>query len=268
MTTSLPDLTAVRVDAAPDRSQREPRTTRTGAPARSVRTVIWNFLCGGADAVTGALVRGRLGAQLRPLRKDAAAELTVDMLAADLAALQRAIGRKGPWSSVTVARAYYDVYATAGPWLGRARERRTEADSPADRARWDVWIVRLTPPERSVTGTYEGVCGLAGHARDLLTALLAALVPCRSVGSTAAEIEQRISAGEFPVGHRINRRFLCRMLSVPGEYVDLALADLSAKGLVEVRATGCAIVALQPAASRMTGSGQHTTARRAAGVTA
>ncbi|MEW1701103.1 GntR family transcriptional regulator [Streptomyces sp. NPDC091278] len=217
----------------------------------------------------GTAVWGRLGAQLRPLRRDPAVARTIDMLAADRAALRRVINRNGVWSAATVARAYHDVYAAAGPWLGRAREQRAATDSGADRARWDAWIVRLTPPERTVAGTYEGVCGLAGQAEEMLTALLTALVPCRSVGSVAAEIEQRLVAGEFPAGHRIDRRALCRKLSVPGEYVALAFADLSAKGLVEVRASGSVVVTLQPSATGLTGCGrQHVSVRPAAGVTA
>ncbi|MFJ6101823.1 hypothetical protein ACIQHY_12580 [Streptomyces sp. NPDC092359] len=204
-----------------------------------------------------AFVRGGLGMLLRPLRKDPAVARTVNMLAADLSALRRTTRRPGAWPAAAIERAYHDAYAAAGPWLGRARRLRDTTDSPADRARWDAWLTRLTPPERSGPQSFEGAWVLTGQARDMLMALLTALVPCRSVGSVAAEIETGIRSGTLPDGHRVSPGPLARRLSVPVEHVGLALADLAAHGLVEVQASGHATVTFQPGAGDGTGSGRQ-----------
>ncbi|MDV9188546.1 GntR family transcriptional regulator [Streptomyces sp. SR27] len=184
-------------------------------------------------------------------------------------ALGRVITRRGTWSTAAVARASHDVYAVAGPWLGQARARRDAADSRADQARWDAWVTALTPPERSTRGSYEGVVALVDQAREMLRALLVSLVPGQSVGAVGTEIETLIQAGEITPGVRINRRILARRLQVSVEYVDLALADLSAKGLVEIRATGAAVVTLSTSGSGTTSCGrQRADTHRTSGATA
>ncbi|MET9952767.1 GntR family transcriptional regulator [Streptomyces sp. NPDC006339] len=174
------------------------------------------------------------------------------MLKQDLTALRRVTTRR-VWTAAAVEEAHHHVWAATGPWLGLARSRRSHTDSPADRARWDAWISALTPPERSGTRSYTDVCVLAGRARDMLRALRQALPPCPPVGSVAAEIERRIRSGDLPPGVRVGRASLAKGLHVPGEHVDLALADLAARGLVEVSAGGRAVVT-----SRTLGSGHRT----------
>ncbi|MER6116145.1 GntR family transcriptional regulator [Streptomyces sp. NPDC001743] len=164
------------------------------------------------------------------------------MLAADLAALRPVTGRRTDWPAEAVERAFHRVYASTQPWLSLARTRRDTTDSAADRARWDVWIAALTPPEQSVRGTYDQACVLVGQGREMLRALRETLAPCPSVGSVAREIERLIRAGALKPGARVPRRSLARRLRVPAGYVDLALKDLAARKLVEIRASGSAVV--------------------------
>ncbi|MEU5216779.1 hypothetical protein AB0G79_11345 [Streptomyces sp. NPDC020807] len=146
------------------------------------------------------------------------------------------------WTAEAIAGAHHRVWAATGPWLGLARSRRDRTDSPADRARWDAWISVLTPPERSGTKNYTDLCVLVGNARDMLLALRQTLPQCPSVGSVAAEIERRIRSGDLPQSVRVGRLSMATRLRVPNEHVDLALADLAARGLVEVTAAGWAVV--------------------------
>ncbi|MER5988700.1 GntR family transcriptional regulator [Streptomyces sp. NPDC001787] len=141
------------------------------------------------------------------------------------------------------------VYATSGPWLNLARSRHDLTDSGADRARWVAWITALTPPERSVNPDYTHMCVLVGQAKDMLVALLQTLPPCPSVVSVAAGIERRIRRDELTPGTRIRRPALAKELRVPEGHVDLALADLAARGLVEIRASGHAVVTTMERAS-------------------
>ncbi|MFF8447775.1 hypothetical protein ACF06Q_08740 [Streptomyces leeuwenhoekii] len=83
---------------------------------------------------------------------------------------------------------------------------------------------------------------LGQQARDMLRALRQTLPPCPSVGSVTAGIEQLIQAGDLAPAARIFPGALAKKLGVPVEHVDLALADLAARGLVEVRASGRAII--------------------------
>lgn len=183
---------------------------------------------------------------------DPAVARTATMLKQDLTALRRVTGRR-VWTAAAVAEAHHHVWSATGPWLGLARSRRDHTDSPADRARWDAWISALTPPERSGARSYTDVCLLTGRARDMLRALEQTLPPCPSVGSVAAEIERRIRSGDLPPGFRVGRVSMAKDLRVPGEHVDLALADLAAHGLVEVSAARWAVVTTTP-----TGSGHRT----------
>ncbi|MEU3077815.1 hypothetical protein [Streptomyces laurentii] len=184
------------------------------------------------------------------------------MLKQDLTALRRVTTRR-VWTAAAVENAHHRVWAATGPWLGLARSRRDHTDSPAEQARWDAWISALTPPERSGTRSYADVCVLTGRARNMLRALRRTLPPCPSVGSVAAEIERRIQSGGLPPGVLADRDSLAKDLRVPGEHVDLALADLAACGLVEVSAGGWAVVT-----SMALGSGHHPGAHGRQAVTA
>ncbi|WP_411574899.1 hypothetical protein [Streptomyces fradiae] len=174
------------------------------------------------------------------------------MLKQDLTALRRVTTRRA-WAAAAVEDAHHRVWAAAGPWLGLARSMRDNTDSPADRARWDAWISALTPPERPVTRSYADVCVLTGKAREMLRTLRQTLPPCASVGSVAAEIERQVRSGDLPPGGRVGRVALAKGLRVPGEHVELALADLAARGLVEVSASGRAVVT-----STAAGAGHRT----------
>ncbi|MFD5109048.1 hypothetical protein [Streptomyces cinereoruber] len=178
-----------------------------------------------------------------PLRRptDPAVARTATKLKQDLTALRRVTTRR-VWTAAGVEDAFHHVYASTQPWLGLARSRRDTTDSPADRARWDAWIAALTPPERSVRGTHVQTCVLVSQGREMLQALHETLIPCPSVGSVAKEIEQLIQTGALAPSVRIPRRPLARRLRVPAVYVDLALADLAARELVEIRASGNAVV--------------------------
>lgn len=189
---------------------------------------------------------------LRPVDPDAAR--TAAMLAQDVYTLRRVFARSGRWTATAVENAHHGIYGTTGPWLGLARSRRDATDSPADRARWSAWISALTPPENLVIkGTSADVAALVGKARDMLRTLRQTLPPCPSVSSVAAEIERLIRTGELAPPVRISVAPLARGLRVPREHVDLALADLAAMGLVEVRASGRAAVTV-PDAGRPTGA--------------
>ncbi|MFC8730035.1 hypothetical protein [Streptomyces bacillaris] len=181
---------------------------------------------------------------LLPLRRpaDPAVVRTATMLTADIDALRPVTGRRTDWPADAIEGAFHHVYASTQPWLSLARTRRDTTDSPADRARWDVGIAALTPPEQSVRGTYVQACVLVGQGREMLRALRETLAPCPSVGSVAKEIERLIQTGALKPSARIPRRSLTRRLRVPTAYVDLALADLAARKLVEIRASGVAVV--------------------------
>ncbi|MFF0482729.1 hypothetical protein [Streptomyces sp. NPDC004435] len=195
---------------------------------------------------------------LLPLRRpaDPAVVRTATKLKEDLAALRRVTTRRA-WPAAAVAEAHHHIYASTQPWLSLARTRRDTTDSAADRARWDVWIAALTPPEQSVRGTYAQACVLVGQGREMLRALRETLTPCPSVGSVAKEIERLIRAGALKPAARVPRRSLARRLRVPAVYIDLALADLAARKLVEIRASGSAVVL--DAAARVSAPGlqQH-----------
>ncbi|WP_432078304.1 GntR family transcriptional regulator [Streptomyces sp. YPW6] len=183
-----------------------------------------------------------LAALVRRPPVDPAVAQTVDKLIPDIDKLRLVTSRRIVWSAEAVARAQHDIYATTGPWVRLARSRRDATDSPSDRARWDAWITALTPPERPVRGSFTEVCVLLGRAWDMLQALRTSLVHCLPVSGVAEEIERLIGTGELVPGYRISRARLAKRLRVPVEYIDLALADLASKGLVEVWATGSAAV--------------------------
>ncbi|MFC8269534.1 hypothetical protein ACFUIZ_28020 [Streptomyces cinereoruber] len=164
------------------------------------------------------------------------------MLTADIDALRPTADRRTDWPAEAIEGAFHRVYASTQPWLSLTRTRRDTTDSPADRARWNVWIAALAPPEQSVRGTYAQACVLVAQGREMLRALRETLTPCVSVGSVAKEIEQLIQAEALKPSARIPRRSLARRLRVPTVYVDLALADLAARKLVEIRASGSAVV--------------------------
>ncbi|MGW6202262.1 hypothetical protein ACWF9B_01215 [Streptomyces sp. NPDC055089] len=167
---------------------------------------------------------------------------TAAMLMQDIRLLRVAVGR-GRWTPATGERAHDRIRSTVGPWLDVARSRCDGSDSPADRARWSAWILALTPPETSGVKTDStSICVLAGKARAMLQALRETLPPCPSVGWVAAQIERLIQAGQLVPAVPISPSALERHLQVPREHIDLALTDLDAKGLVEVRATGRAFV--------------------------
>ncbi|MEU8544783.1 hypothetical protein AB0C52_33100 [Streptomyces sp. NPDC048717] len=178
----------------------------------------------------------------RWLPTDPAAAKTAADLAADLKSLRRVSGRRTTWSAGAVEDALHHVYGAIGPWLKDARSQLATTDSPADRARWAAWIAALTPPEHIVKGTFNQVHVLVGTAREMLRALQWTLDPCLSVGSVAKEIERLIGTGELAPATKINQGKLAQQLKVPIEYVGLALADLGARGLVELSATGRAKV--------------------------
>lgn len=136
----------------------------------------------------------------------------------------------------SVEDACHLVYPSTQPWLGLSRTQRTASDSPADQARWDVWIVALTPSPHGIQGTWAQVCLLAGQGRNMWRPLSEGLVPGLSVGSVSQEIQQRITSEALAPSSRIRERKLARSLRVPASYVRLTLADLATTGLVEVRA--------------------------------
>lgn len=178
---------------------------------------------------------------LRPVDADAAP--TAAILTRDINALRRVFARSGKWTAAAVENAHHRIHGTTGPWLELARSRRDGTDSPADRARWSAWISALTPPERlDVKTNSADICVLVGKARHMLQTLRQTLPPCPSVGSAAAEIERLIQTGQLAPGVRLSPASLARELQVPREHVGLALTDLAATGLVEVRATGRAVV--------------------------
>ncbi|MFB8040533.1 hypothetical protein ACFC8F_04420 [Streptomyces hydrogenans] len=164
------------------------------------------------------------------------------MLTADIDALRPVTGRRTNWPAEAIEGAFHRIYSSTQPWLSLARTRRDTTDSPADRARWDVWIAALTPPEQSVRGTYAQACVLVGQGREMLRALRETLTPCPSVGSVAKAIERLIRTEALKPAARVPRRSLARRLRVPAVYVDLALADLAARKLVEIRGSGSAVV--------------------------
>ncbi|WP_071267702.1 MULTISPECIES: hypothetical protein [unclassified Streptomyces] len=172
---------------------------------------------------------------------DPAVARTATKLKEDLAALRRVTTRR-VWTAAAVEDAFHRVYASTQPWLSLARTRRDTTDSPADRVRWDAWIAALTPPERSVRGTQVQACVLVGQGQEMLRALHKTLAPYLSVGSVAKEIEQLIQTGALAPAARVPRRPLARRLRVPAVYVDLALSDLAERKLVELRASGNAVV--------------------------
>lgn len=173
---------------------------------------------------------------------DPAVAQTAALLTEDINALRRVASKGTVWSAAAVEGAHHRVYSATGPWLGLARSRRSNTDSPADRARWDAWVTTLSPPERSVIRSYADLFVLVGRARDMLRVLRETLPPCPSVGSVAKEIERLVQAGELAPAARIPRGKLAKGLEVPVEHVDLALTDLAVRGLVEVRVTGTAVV--------------------------
>ncbi|MFE0772252.1 hypothetical protein [Streptomyces sp. NPDC058861] len=176
------------------------------------------------------------------------------MLKEDLAALRRVPAKGAAWTVVSAEGAHHRIYAATGPWLGLARSRRDGTASPADRARWDTWISVLTPPEHLVPKSHADMCVLAGTARDMLRTLRQTLPPCPSVGSVTAEIERQIQNGTLAPGTAIRPAAVATSLRVPGEHVDLALADLAASGLVEAGADGRTVVtSASPGARRRAG---------------
>ncbi|MFD4374816.1 hypothetical protein [Streptomyces sp. NPDC058486] len=160
------------------------------------------------------------------------------MLTQDISRLRSVKGRRTNPSAKAVEDAYHLVYASAGPLLGLARTRRATSDSPTDRARWDAWIVALTPPTYGIWGTWPQACLLADLAREMLRALRETLVPCLSVGSVAQEIQRRIESGTLAPSARIRRRTLAKSLRVPASYVGLALVDLATTGRGKVHSGG------------------------------
>ncbi|MEU2232603.1 GntR family transcriptional regulator [Streptomyces vietnamensis] len=174
----------------------------------------------------------------RRLPADPAVAQTAGMLTQDISRLQSVKSRRTSASAEVVEDAYHLVYASTGPWLGLARTRYTASDSPAGRARWDAWITPLTPSPYGIRGTWPQVCLLSDLGREMLRALHETLVPCLSVGSVGQEIQRRIESGTLAPSARIRRRALAKSLQVPASYVNLALVDLAATGLVEIYAGG------------------------------
>jgi hypothetical protein len=158
------------------------------------------------------------------------------MLTQDIDRLRSVKGRRAGVSAESVEDAYRLVHTSTQPWLRLARSRHAASDSKADRARWEAWIAALTPPSHGIRGTWSQACLLADAGGEMLRALRKTLIPCLSVGSVAQEIQRRIEHGTLAPSARIRRRTLAKALRVPASYVDLALADLAATGLVEVRA--------------------------------
>ncbi|MFG2869038.1 hypothetical protein [Streptomyces sp. NPDC048338] len=164
------------------------------------------------------------------------------MLAEDIDRLRSVKARRASVSTEAVEDAYRLVHASTQPWLRLARSRHAASDSKADLARWEAWVAALTPPSHGIRGTWSQVCLLAGLGREMLRALRETLVPCLSVGSVAQEIQRRIEHGTLAPSARIRRRTLAKALRVPASYIGLAVVDLAATGLVEVRSNGRAAV--------------------------
>ncbi|MFG3348752.1 hypothetical protein ACGF1Z_27300 [Streptomyces sp. NPDC048018] len=160
------------------------------------------------------------------------------MLTEDIDRLRSVKGRRARVSAEAVEDAYRLVHASTQPWLRLARSRHAASDSKADRARWEAWIAALTPPSHGIRGTWSQACLLAEAGREMLRALRETLVPCLSVGSVAQEIQRRVERGTVAPPARTRWRTLAKALRVPASYVDLALVDLAATGLLEVRAGG------------------------------
>ncbi|MEV7565632.1 GntR family transcriptional regulator [Streptomyces tanashiensis] len=158
------------------------------------------------------------------------------MLTQDIDRLRSVKGRRTGVPTEAVEDTYHLVHASTQPWLRLARSRHAASDSKADRARWEAWIAALTPPPHGIRGTWSQACLLADAGGEMLRALSETLVPCPSVGTVAQEIQRRIEHGILTPSTRIRRRTLVKALRVPTSYVDLALADLAATGLVEARA--------------------------------
>ncbi|WP_411077986.1 GntR family transcriptional regulator [Streptomyces sp. cmx-10-25] len=149
------------------------------------------------------------------------------MLKRDINRLQSLKVRRTVVPAKSIEDAYHLVYSSTQPWLDLARTQRTASDYPA-----------RTPSPHGIQGTWAQVCLLAGQGRDRLRDLSEAVVPGLSFGSVSQEIQQRITSGVLAPSSRIRERKLARSLRVPASYVRLALADLGATGLVEVRANG------------------------------
>ncbi|MCR8573085.1 GntR family transcriptional regulator [Streptomyces sp. Isolate_219] len=154
----------------------------------------------------------------------------------DQLSLRRIGGTRSAASSAAVFDDHARIDRHTAVWVPLAECRREDAaGSPADRARWDRLIkaaARPAPADMS----YERLVVRVGSARDLLRAVADALSPSVPVVEVALWIEQRITSGAYPPGAALAPGRVAAELAVPLESVQLALTDLSDKGVIEWQA--------------------------------
>ncbi|MEU5425902.1 hypothetical protein AB0H73_09865 [Streptomyces olivoreticuli] len=122
-------------------------------------------------------------------------------------------------------------------WAATARARHREAaGSAADRAQWEALIAAATsPPGQQKALRPEDIARRALRTRDLLQAIASSTPPAPPVAGIAARIQQAITDGVYVPGSVLAYRKMARDLDEQPERVRLALSDLVAAGVAEVR---------------------------------
>ncbi|GGN51535.1 hypothetical protein GCM10012285_41780 [Streptomyces kronopolitis] len=157
-------------------------------------------------------------------------------LRSDQLALRRVGGARAAASSAAVSDAHARIDRHTAVWLPLAERRREDAaGSPADQARWGR-LIKATARPAPADMSYEQLVVRVGTARDLLRAVAETLSPFVPVAEVAQWIEHRITSGAYAPGAALAPGRLAAEFAVPLETVQLALSDLSGRGVIEWQA--------------------------------
>ncbi|MFG2865487.1 hypothetical protein [Streptomyces sioyaensis] len=139
-------------------------------------------------------------------------------LRADLLRLGRVASAKSAVSTAAVLEGHNDLDHYAAAWVPLAERRReAAAGSPADQARWSQLIKGVARPPATSAASYETLVLRAGHARDLLRALVATMPPWVPIADVARLIKKRIEAGSYLSGAILAPGRLAADLALPLE---------------------------------------------------
>ncbi|MCM2392728.1 GntR family transcriptional regulator [Streptomyces albipurpureus] len=181
-----------------------------------------------------------------PRRAGMRPALDLDQLRDDLRQVRTRISRSPARPAVDRDQDSLDRIVTR--WASVACQYRDASASPADRKRWTD-LVDSTCRDRGASLTpYEALFARTGAVRDLLTAIQTRTRPGLSVDQIVTEIQRRIDQRHYPVGASLPRNRIVSDLNARPDDVKLALADLTAAGVVERH--GCGVAPVEGGGSR------------------
>ncbi|MFJ4688281.1 GntR family transcriptional regulator [Streptomyces sp. NPDC088789] len=114
--------------------------------------------------------------------------------------------------------------------------RAAEAKSPSATAGWDALLEAAVRPPHT-PATTESVTLLSSALRDLLRAITRATAPGPSIAELTEHLTTGIRSGRYLAGTVLSRHHLSRSLRCSHERIEAALADLTARHILERHGT-------------------------------